>query len=112
MTRVAHSTVRAHIPGGPSRPGEPGWPNRPGEPGWPGLPGTPPAQAPVSPTRVWLDPHAEWKTRLYERLLEKRIVLASGPLDDEAAARLSAPLLTLDPERPGPIRPGTPTLRA
>ena len=104
MTRVAHSAVRAHIPGGPSRPGEPGWPNRPGEPGWPGLPGTPPAQAPLSPTRVWLDPHAEWKTRLYERLLEKRIVLASGPLDDEAAARLSAQLLTLDAESPEPIR--------
>jgi ATP-dependent Clp protease protease subunit len=104
MTRVAHSAVRAHIPGGQSRPGEPGWPNRPGEPGWPGLPGTPPAQAPLSPTRVWLDPHAEWKTRLYERLLEKRIVLASGPLDDEAAARLSAQLLTLDAESPEPIR--------
>jgi ATP-dependent Clp protease protease subunit len=104
MTRVAHSAVRAHIPGGQSRPGEPGWPNRPGEPGWPGLPGTPPAQAPLSPTRVWLDPHAEWKTRLYERLLEKRIVLASGPLDDDAAARLSAQLLTLDAESPEPIR--------
>jgi ATP-dependent Clp protease protease subunit len=104
MTRVAHSAVRAHIPGGPSRPGEPGWPNRPGEPGWPGLPGTPPAQAPLSPTRVWLDPHAEWKTRLYERLLDKRIVLASGPLDDDAAARLSAQLLTLDAESPEPIR--------
>jgi ATP-dependent Clp protease protease subunit len=95
MTRVAHSAVRAHIPGGPSRPGEPGWP---------GLPGTPPAQAPLSPTRVWLDPHAEWKTRLYERLLDKRIVLASGPLDDDAAARLSAQLLTLDAESPEPIR--------
>jgi ATP-dependent Clp protease, protease subunit len=104
MTRVAHSAVRAHIPGEPSRPGEPGWPNRPGEPGWPGLPGTPPAQAPLSPTRVWLDPHAEWKTRLYERLLDKRIVLASGPLDDDAAARLSAQLLTLDAESPEPIR--------
>ena len=107
MTRVAHGTVRAHIPGGPPRPGEPGWPNGPGEPGWPngpGEPGTPPAHAPLSPTRVWLDPHAEWKTRLYERLLEKRIVLASGPLDDEAAARLSAQLLTLDAESPEPIR--------
>jgi ATP-dependent Clp protease, protease subunit len=104
MTRVAHGTVSAHIPGGQPRPGEPGWPNGPGEPGWPGLPGTPPAQAPLSPTRVWLDPHAEWKTRLYERLLEKRIVLATGPLDDEAAARLSAQLLTLDAESPEPIR--------
>src|SRR6202167_2023784 len=112
MTRVAHSTVRAHIPGGPPRPGEPGGPNRPGEPGWPGLPGTPPAQAPLSPTRVGLDPHAEWKTRLYERLLKKRIVLASGPLDDEAAARLSAQLLTLDAEGDKPIRLELQNLRA
>jgi ATP-dependent Clp protease protease subunit len=104
MTRVPLSMGRAHIPGGPPRPGEPGWPSRPGEPGWPGLPGTPPAQAPVSPTRVWLDPHADWKAKLYERLLEKRIVLASGPLDDDAAARLSAQLLTLDAESGEPIR--------
>ena len=104
MTRVPLSMGRAHIPGGPPRPGEPGWPSRPGEPGWPGLPGTPPAQAPVSPTRVWLDPHADWKAKLYERLLEKRIVLASGPLDDDAAARLSAQLLTLDAESVEPIR--------
>jgi ATP-dependent Clp protease, protease subunit len=104
MTRVPLSMGRAHIPGGPPRPGEPGWPSRPGEPGWPGLPGPPPAQAPVSPTRVWLDPHADWKAKLYERLLEKRIVLASGPLDDDAAARLSAQLLTLDAESGEPIR--------
>jgi ATP-dependent Clp protease, protease subunit len=104
MTRVPLGMGRAHIPGGPPRPGEPGWPSRPGEPGWPGLPGTPPAQAPVSPTRVWLDPHADWKAKLYERLLEKRIVLASGPLDDDAASRLSAQLLTLDAESGEPIR--------
>jgi ATP-dependent Clp protease protease subunit len=104
MTRVPLSMGRAHIPGGPPRPGEPGWPSRPGEPGWPGLPGPPPAQAPLSPTRVWLDPHADWKAKLYERLLEKRIVLASGPLDDDAAARLSAQLLTLDAESVEPIR--------
>jgi ATP-dependent Clp protease protease subunit len=104
MTRVPLSMGRAHIPGGPPRPGEPGWPGRPGEPGWPGLPGPPPAQAPLSPTRVWLDPHADWKAKLYERLLEKRIVLASGPLDDDAAARLSAQLLTLDAESGEPIR--------
>ena len=104
MTRVPLSMGRAHIPGGLPRPGEPGWPSRPGDPGSPGLPGTPPAQVPVSPTRVWLDPHADWKTKLYERLLEKRIVLASGPLDDDAAARLSAQLLTLDAESGEPIR--------
>jgi ATP-dependent Clp protease protease subunit len=47
---------------------------------------------------VWLDPDADWKGRLYERLLAKRIVLASGLLDDDAASRLSAQLLTLDAE--------------
>jgi ATP-dependent Clp protease, protease subunit len=109
-------TLRAHIPGGPSRSAEPRWPggpSQPGEPRWPGgprrpgtpfTPGPPPAQDPVSPTRVWLDPNADWKGRLYERLLEKRIVLASGILDDDAAARFSAQLLTLDAEGDKPIR--------
>jgi ATP-dependent Clp protease, protease subunit len=109
-------TLRAHIPGGPSRSAEPRWPGgpaQPGEPRWPGgprrpgtpfTPGPPPAQDPVSPTRVWLDPNADWKGRLYERLLEKRIVLASGILDDDAAARFSAQLLTLDAEGDKPIR--------
>src|SRR6266581_2639978 len=82
--------MRAHIPGVPPRPGEPGWPPTPPVPLVPG---------PVPPTRVWLDPHADWKNALYERLLAKRIVLASGFLDDDAAARLSAQLLTLDAER-------------
>jgi ATP-dependent Clp protease protease subunit len=58
----------------------------------------------VPPTRVWLDPHAAWQDTLYERLLEQRIVLASGVLDDPAATRLSAQLLTLDAEGAGPIR--------
>jgi ATP-dependent Clp protease protease subunit len=58
----------------------------------------------VPPTRVWLDPHAGWQDGLYERLLEQRIVLASGVLDDPAATRLSAQLLTLDAEGDGPIR--------
>ena len=89
--------VRAHIPGIP-RPGEPGWPPRPSTPSIPGTPLTPggpglpsaPAHdpGPVPPTRVWLDPHAAWQDKLYERLLAKRIVLASGLLDDEAASRV------------------------
>src|SRR5487761_162655 len=78
---------------------------------WPGapLPGQPPSPGrpepgPVPPTRVWLDPHAGYQDKLYERLLEQRIVLASGPLDDAAATRLSAQLLTLDAEGDGPVR--------
>ena len=87
-------TLHAHIPGGPGEPGEPRWPAGPSRTGEPRWPSGPPAQDPVSPTRVWLDPNADWQGRLHERLLEKRIVLASGILDDEAAARFSAQLLT------------------
>lgn len=98
-------------PGGPEFPPEfpfPGTPS-PGtpSPGTP-LPGRPspgrPDPGPVSPSRVWFDPHAPWQDRLYERLLERRIVLASGVLDEPAATRLSAQLLTLDAEGDGPVR--------
>jgi ATP-dependent Clp protease protease subunit len=41
---------------------------------------------------------------VHERLLTQRIVLASGHLDDAAATRLSAQLLTLDAEGDEPIR--------
>ena len=85
-------------------PGEPG-PGEPGRtpPGFPLFPGAP-APGPVPPTRIWLDPHAGWQDSLNERLLEQRIVLASGVLDEAAATRLSAQLLTLDAEGDGPIR--------
>ncbi len=83
------------------------WPGRqsPGTP-FPGRQPSPgsPEPGPVPPTRVWLDPHDGWQDKLYERLLEQRIVLASGVLDDAAATRLSAQLLTLDAEGDGPIR--------
>jgi ATP-dependent Clp protease protease subunit len=105
--------VRAHIPGVPPRPEEPGWPSIPGTPGAPNWPSSPPeGPGPVPPTRVWMDPHADWKTKLYERLLAKRIVLASGFLDDDAASRLSAQLLTLDAEEKTPIRLELQNLRA
>ena len=93
-------------PGGvPERPDEfprPGLPGRPGRPDGPSPAG--PDPGPVPPTRVWLDPHAAWRDQLYERLLKQRIVLASGVLDDDAATRLSAQLLTLDAESDAPIR--------
>jgi ATP-dependent Clp protease protease subunit len=41
---------------------------------------------------------------LYDRLLEQRIVMAHGWLDNEAATRLCAQLLTLDAESTQPIR--------
>lgn len=88
----------------------------PGVPGRPPLPGRPdpgrPDPGPVPPTRIWLDPHAGWSDKLYERLLGQRIVLASGVLDDAAATRLSAQLLTLDAEGEGPIRLELQNLRA
>lgn len=100
------------FPGNPPFPGPdipfPGTPS-PGTP-FPGtpFPGRPspgaPAPGPVPPAQVWLDPHAAWQDKLYERLLEQRIVLASGVLDDAAATRLSAQLLTLDAEGDGPVR--------
>ena len=105
--RAAATDVVAAYPGGPGRPDEfppPGGPRGPGfpSPGKPPAPGDVPG--PVPPSRVWLDPHAGLQDRLAERLLEKRIVLASGVVDDEAATRLSAQLLTLDAEGDGPIR--------
>jgi ATP-dependent Clp protease, protease subunit len=123
---MTHGSVHAHLPGIPSRPGGPGWPGSPSTPGTPFIPGWPPAPpsappgpspaspqpSPASPTRAWLDPLADWQASLYARLLEKRIVLASGILDDEAAARLSAQLLTLDAEGDEPIRLELQNLRA
>jgi ATP-dependent Clp protease, protease subunit len=101
-------------PGGPSQPGEfprPGEPGGPGFPGGPGTPGVPgfPARPPGEPgqlpgTRIWMDPNADWQARLYDRLLDRRIVMATGMLDDEAGTRLSAQLLTLDAEDGEPIR--------
>jgi ATP-dependent protease ClpP protease subunit len=52
------------------------------------------------------------KSKLYDRLMAMRIVLVSGLLDDDAAARLSARLLTLDADRADPIRLELQNLRA
>lgn len=51
-----------------------------------------------------MDPAREWQDKIAERLLARRIVLASGTLDDDAASRLSAQLLTLDAEGIEPVR--------
>jgi ATP-dependent Clp protease, protease subunit len=80
-------------------------PFRPQRPEPPSVPPGPPEApiAPVAPARVWLDP-GPWPARVYERLFEQRIVMAQGRLDDEAATRLCAQLLTLDAEAAEPIR--------
>jgi ATP-dependent Clp protease protease subunit len=79
-------------------------PWRPGPPERPDQAPQPPRPNPaIQPTRVWVE-QGEWPGRLYERLLNQRIVMAHGCLDGEAATRLCAQLLTLDAEGEGPIR--------
>jgi len=97
--------VTGRVPGHP--PLGPGGPGRPGQPSWPSpVPGPQPASPahPVTaPVRAW--PGAgEWPGQLYERLLERRIVMAHGHLGGEAATSLCAQLLTLDAEGDDPIR--------
>jgi ATP-dependent Clp protease, protease subunit len=81
------------MPAGPEIPPPPGIPPRP--------PMTPPPV--TTPLRAWQDAPA-WPGRVFERLYERRIVLAHGELDDEAATSLCAQLLTLDAEDYAPIR--------
>ena len=97
------------IPGhGREQPGTP----VPGRPGTPGTPWDVPAPAPgpgrepgpVPATRIWLNPDTGRRDPLQGRLLKQRIVIVSGLLDEPAATRLSAQLLTLDAEGNGPIR--------
>jgi ATP-dependent Clp protease protease subunit len=88
------------IPPWPAVPPRPGLPPQPGVPPRPDVPPPPPA---VPSVRVWPDV-SPWPGRVYERLFERRIVLAHGELDDEAATSLCAQLLTLDAERNEPIR--------
>jgi ATP-dependent Clp protease, protease subunit len=109
---MTHSIDRPGSPGWPGTPGVPGVPGTPGVPGSPGTPWQPqPLPEPpgqVSPTRVWLDQDQA----LTQRLLDQRIVLAAGILDDDAATRLSAQFLTLDAEAATPIRLELQNLRA
>jgi len=88
-------------PGAPGQPEIP-WPGAPGRPGTPQQPAAPPEPA-VAPDQMWPD-RSQWPGRLYERLFDRRIVLAHGNLDDEAATSLCAQLLTLDAELNAPIR--------
>jgi ATP-dependent Clp protease protease subunit len=88
----------------PTPPWRPQPPEYPWPPAYPGTPDRPPNHpTPPHPTRVWFD-RGDWPGRLYDRLLEQRIVMAHGWLDNEAATRLCAHLLTLDAEGTQPIR--------
>jgi ATP-dependent Clp protease, protease subunit len=86
-------------------PPRPGVPPQPGVPPAPGVPSRPDVAPPptVDPVRVWPGP-SPWPGQVYERLFDRRVVLAHGELDDEAATSLCAQLLTLDAERNEPIR--------
>ena len=87
-------------PFSPGRPGGPGWP---GAPGWPAPHREPPGYPAGPPSRVAAG-RDDWPGGVYQRLLERRIVMASGLLDGPAASVLSAQLLTLDAEGDGPVR--------
>jgi ATP-dependent Clp protease protease subunit len=89
----------------PGTPPPPEIPPGPGIPPTPAVPGRPDIAPPpaVTPARAWPD-RPQWPDQVYERLFERRIVLAHGELDDEAATSLCAQLLTLDAERNEPIR--------
>ncbi len=101
-------------PGQPDEPGRPGrpapYPEIPNPPGYPRPPWPSPQPGPQSPpfgapARTWSD--VDWRGRLAERLLEQRVVLVHGHLDESAATVLCAQLLTLDadsPDRAEPIR--------
>lgn len=85
-------------------PGRPETPGRPLPPGYTPMPPAPGRRNPTfQPTRVWLDP-VGWPDKVYNRLLEHRIVMVAGNLDNEAATSLCAQLLTLDAEGTDPIR--------
>jgi ATP-dependent Clp protease protease subunit len=86
------------VPPGPFRPGPPS----PG-PGHVPEPARPVQNPVMAPTRIWMDPRG-WPDQLYQRLLDRRIVMAHGHLDGDAATRLCAQLLTLDAEGTAPIR--------
>jgi len=93
------------IPPGPDIPQRPAVPPGPRIPPGPGIPPQPTITPPpdISPARTRPD-ITQWPDRVYERLFERRVVVAHGELDDAAATSLCAQLLTLDAEADEPIR--------
>jgi ATP-dependent Clp protease, protease subunit len=110
--RTQHQSL-PQPPGQPGQPKEPGWLDPPAPypgpffpPHYPPGPQPSPQAPPLgAPARTWSD--VRWQDRLGERLLEQRVVMAHGHLDENAATVLCAQLLTLDadsPDRTAPIR--------
>ncbi len=81
-------------PGGPAYPGRPGEPAYPGEPGAPGNPGAP--ANPAVPRRRGPGDAAELSSWVQAQLVERRVVLLRGPLDDALAGEVAATLMMLD----------------
>ncbi|GAA0345053.1 ATP-dependent Clp protease proteolytic subunit [Actinoallomurus spadix] len=77
-------------PSGPSVPSVPSWPRPPFPPGGPSPPGGSSAPDEADPLR--------------DRLLEHRIILATGHLDGARASELCARLVTLDAAGEEPVR--------
>jgi len=71
---------------------------------FPARPGNPPAQPLVTPSDPADDRTQDRGDWLYRQLLDRRIVLAQGTLDDQRATALCAQLLTLDAEGDEPIQ--------
>jgi ATP-dependent Clp protease protease subunit len=73
---------------------QPGLPPLPDLPGLPGLPGLPEPGG----SRGGTGTGTELSELLARRLMEQRVVLLHGPLDDATVTRVSAELMTLDAE--------------
>lgn len=76
----------------PRRPDQPPYPPQtPGEPS----PPSHPSPTPILPS--WEEPDPDWaERRILDRLLDQRVILMSGHLDTQMAARAVAQLLLLD----------------
>jgi ATP-dependent Clp protease, protease subunit len=100
MTMRPARPVSAEVPFHPAQP--PWWPSPAPSPVAP-VPRAP-LYSPVRLSNPYGQPGSHERPGVYQRLLDQRIVMAHGHLDDEAATRLCAQLLTLDAEGDGPIR--------
>ena len=75
--------------------GRPDWPLVP-QPGLPPLPGLPGLPGLPDPGGYGPRPSTELSELLTRRLMEQRVVLLRGPLDEATVTRVSAELMTLD----------------
>jgi ATP-dependent Clp protease protease subunit len=79
---------------GPLQPRQPPFPGLPGLPGVPGVPGVP--DVPDLPDPAGFRPGTDLSELLARRLMEQRVVLLHGPLDEATSTRVAAELMTLD----------------